>query len=785
LVWQQIETFLDRIDGARDQDDPHRRKLEALLKVANVVERRRAFDFGEVALSDAVVDALPAQYFDPTETEQSKTKATSALEGGGWSRDLRRWRLPGIDEVELAVGLLATTEVDLDDDEPEPPVALEKVRLPVRRQLFQRRADTGLEMVQLPSYPGSLDGSAMPYDIEADPDDDGDRSSLFSRRRRYKATMGQFEEDEEPVTSWSDLCACRRSGATADTVLYSGLGGLPAPASGGLAGEAQALLTLLAIGYPASIVAARLEQLSAAARTAATSGQVDAQVFRDAADVVDKEGAAQENLGAELRTAADYFGGNPIALENLAAAADALRADTGSTAARHALKTAATAAAPPAVLPAVLLQSVETGLLSTDLNDAAGARVAYPDGTLRILRTLEAAFATSWGAWLRWLVLRDRMVLEPVMRRFRLPFVDSVRALAHGGPTGLACEGLEIGQDVSVGADTVITAQPASLKSTLDDLAPGQVGVVGGGRPTALVLLGLGRMGDKLTLGVSPVRVSTASDGPGAPGVLAADEAILSTAPNLSTGELRRGEADDGPAADGLVHETVALWSRLRLVFGSKVIDNEAGGAGLVPEPASTPLESSTLFGKVPSFATVVVITGLSDAYWDRTEVEPQPRVARPGEILLVRGWAEPEWDQPGATVQAAVEVDRVFRTTGSMLARMKLDAAARLSTAPLDLDEDGVPCLPCGPEEDVMIMILQRSWMRRTLVSSITLRRDFVGFDSPCLATDRLLPVDVLARVLKKPASEVEGVPGVDRQQEFRAARDILTSWLRFGSDE
>lgn len=766
LVWQQVETFLDRIDGARDQDDPHRRKLEALLRAAGVVERRRALELGEPSLSDPVVDSLPTQYWDSAAEE---TKPTSSFDYpvrlGAWAKELRRWRIPGADEVELAVGFLATS-----DDGNE---AVDKVRLPAPQDVFRRRVNGSMEMVRVPSYPGSIVLPGIGDPETAD--------SLFPKDARRDATMDQT--GEEHVLAWSALCTMRRSGAGGNDVLHTGFGGQPPPSTGGLAGQALAILDGLRTGTPPQIAAVDLNRLAAAARAAAGAKQADAQVLRDAGEVLDKEGFRQQGLPDELRAGAEYVAASPDDLRELAAAADALRVDVSSSARRERLRQAARAVAPPVTLPPLFRSRVEAGPLRADLDDAAGARIAYPDGTLRVVRALEWAFAATWGPWLRWLSFRNGSVLEPLMARFRRPFTTSVRALVQGGSTGLACEGLTVGQNATVGADTVITAQPASLRATLDDLRPGQVGVAFGDRPAALVLLGLGRVGEQLSLGVSPLRVSTAQ-GPGTPGVLAAGEPVLSHSPGLSAGELRRGESDDGPASDGLVQETVGLWSRLCLVFGAVTVEQELGGAAL-PDPSPAPLEDLALFGQVPALATFLVIAGAPEAYWDRTEDEPEPRVARPGEILLLRGWAKPEGDQEGATVQAAMEVERVFRTTGSMLDRMDLGSAARLSTTPLDLDAVGVPKLVCGPEEDVIVVLLRRSWMRRTLVTDITLRRDFAGFDSPSLATERLLPVEVLTHVLGRPESEVVGVPGVDREFEFTAALETLKGWLRFASDE
>ena len=60
-------------------------------------------------------------------------------------------------------------------------------------------------------------------------------------------------------------------------------------------------------------------------------------------------------------------------------------------------------------------------------------------------------------------------------------------------------------------------------------------------------------------------------------------------------------------------------------------------------------------------------------------------------------------------------------------------------------------------------MMLLKRSWQRKKLVGEVTLRRDFLGFDLPSLATERQLPGGVLDRVLD---------PGRAHQRRRRGTR-------------
>ena len=105
LSWQKIETLLERIEGARDQDRPHLNKLEALLRVARVVEHQRALQFESRPLSDPVIDRLPASWLNPAIRLVADLDREQA-----WSPEFRGWRIPGSDEQELAVANLAMPE---------------------------------------------------------------------------------------------------------------------------------------------------------------------------------------------------------------------------------------------------------------------------------------------------------------------------------------------------------------------------------------------------------------------------------------------------------------------------------------------------------------------------------------------------------------------------------------------------------------------------------------------------------------------------------------------------
>ncbi|SDZ14992.1 hypothetical protein SAMN05444365_10632 [Micromonospora pattaloongensis] len=795
-AWQQVETSLEQIDGARDADDPHRRKVEVLLRVAGVVERRRAVADPEGALSAPVVDALPQQYWD-VETEKM-------LAVDGWDPALRAWRVPGTDELELAVAQLRVT---LSNDD-EPKVTLhDEVRLPRPRSIFTRSPGKGQPpaLLVLPAYPGVgsapiVGPSGRNVDVAADPKGgdhgrSGDRVSLFCQARRRDATMSGVpflslgDADEEPdeppeaVVAWGTLCARRRSAPRNDVKLTIAPSS-PPPATGGLVTAATTVLDGLRTGILTPFTAApALASIAAQARAVAAALPGDGEVLTEAAAEL-KELGCRTFLPDSVADAAAALRGSAAAWTALADAADDVRLKSSADS-RRAMADAIEAVA-AAGEPELLATPVESGPLRADLDDATAARIGYPDGTLRQLRLLEATFASSWRGRVRWFADRHRLLLDGLAARFRAPSVLGVRALVNGGDTGLLYTGLTVGEDATVGSDTLTTAQPASLVPSLSELEPGTVGIVTGERPAAAVIVGLDRRADRLALVTTPLRVSTTPGPPGSPGIVAAGSTISSVATALADTELRLGEAAAGPHADGPVHEAVGLWSRLCLVYGRGVIDAEIRGSAAlrtVPEPSTVPLQAMPLHGSVPAFATSLVLARLRPELWTGTPAGRVPLIARPGELLLLRGRAAPDPDTgtPGPMVQGVVEVDSVVRATASLVDRMDTSAAAILASDPAALPgPDAGSCLVCGPQEDVAVVVLRRSWLATALVGEVTLRRDFPGFDVPSLATGRLLPLDFLAEVTSRSSAELAGPPDVDRAEEFAAALEVFRGWTR-----
>ncbi|MFO1026470.1 MAG: hypothetical protein U1E70_14950 [Acetobacteraceae bacterium] len=795
LAWQQIETFLDRIEGAQNQDRAAANKVAALLRVAQVIEHQRAARYDVKYLCDPFIDRQTTQ----------------------WDRDYRKWRIPGTDELELAVGSLATN----DDDG-----ALESVVLFPPADLFEvsvepsdpRAAEAvdGMVTVRLPSYPASgnqtIFGTPIDYTVPGaliapppalDIEEEDDTTSLFSRDARKQAAT-DVDRTQDRVRSWSDLCRTRRgvrAGAAESEVKGCGGSTPAAPQLWQASFDAQARAIVAATRantlYPNAT--GILGTVASAARNAITIGSADAAALTAAKEVLAKEGTQSETLLPAIETAESALGGQPNLFRDVAAAADALGAAVQSppmgwpvasatqtlrnqraTTLIQALDRLAPILAP---LPLFLLPP-EDGAMAEELDRAVKSRIGYPDGSLRTLRALETTFLATWPTRLFWLRQRYDLVLRPIVTRVRAPFIAGLRALLRGGPTGLPVQGLDLRTQAPVGGETLSLEQPASMGPALDVIEVGHVGMLMQDRPTAAIILGLASSGGRIELNTLPLSVSVAptSDAPGSPGLVPGGQEILTYVPGsgFTDGELRAGEANAGPAWDGLMRQTLSLWSRLALVFGRSRIDGEIAPTHL-PDPSSAPLQTLALYGEVPAQASTIVISALPSGFWNRVAPDdPVPLLGRPGETLLLRGRGEPDAEgAAGQMRQSVVEVDSVFRTTGSMLRQMDTSSAALLSAVPAEGAASACPALVCGPEEDVVVLLLKRSWQRKKLVSDVTLRRDFLGFDLPSLATERLLPEGVLDRLLD--AGERISDGGVERGEEFAAALETLAGWTRY----
>lgn len=797
-VWRQVEAMVDRLETARQEDDVPRAKTESLLVAAGVVERRRlAAGAGSVPLSDPVVHRLPTTGWDPDTGE--------AVVVDAWDPVVRLGRLPGTDELELAVADLETVAFPLPLAEVSGPLVLDQVRLFPSRATFEVELDGVRQMLRVPSYPGGENPLQAPGSVVLE-----DVPSLFPLEDRHAATtyVGDGEAEPPPfVGTWTALALARRVRLPGEpdpppyTTDAAGAGS--APLTSTLLDRAQALVADVLLGFPAQLPGAHSSvatELASAARGAAGAPDTDAEDLRASADLLESEGvdAPDEGLVEALETAADTLSASPEALLAVADAADALAAalvgaplglpapgpvvaDRGAQAA--ALGAALAALPSPGSLSGLLALPVELGALGREIDAVVAGRLAYPDGSLRILRTLELTFARWWPGLLRWMRLRSRPggALDRTLEAFLQPFVDGLAAMVEGTDGGFGVDGLELAVPVTHGASLLPVDAPASLVPVLTRaVEAGQVAGLPGARPAAALVLGLGRDGDRLTVLTAPLRVSLASpeDAAGAPGLVEAGTPLGGPAPPLSAPDLRRGLASD-PGRDGPVEQAVALHGQLALLLGRTRLDARLG-AVRVPDPAGPALHSIVWHGEVGPSTSAFVLLGAPEAWWDRTGGTPVPTLVRPGELLLLRGDVPPDSDE-GATgvpaVQTVLEVDRAVWVPGSALDRLDLGHAALLATDPAALQAVGGPALLCGPHDDLVLLTARRTWQAAPLTGPVTLRRDFAGFDLASLAVGTPLGDDLVEQV----TGTRPGGPDIDRELELAAATGLLDDWTRY----
>ncbi len=817
LAWQEVETFVDRLDSAVDQDASHGKKTDALLAVAAVIEHQRAQRVEEhPTLSDPLIDRATLGF------------NLISL----WSDDYRKFRMPGNDEIEAAVAGLKSADPDLDKVPDEAKELEKRVQLLPRRALFEirleqddvrrERAPDGMFLLKVPSYPAAsaTAASIVPAMSAGVSIDEDEVKSLFSREARYRATMSSLvvqdsdseEDDDEPpdlfVKNWTTLCVERRlirQMALDSEVEYVGPSALPL-ISPELLSCAQVELAKVNEGTAngLNVVGVLSELRSAANATIGVLG-ADLGTLQTAVDVIDESGAETEALSGDLAAAVSHLEARVTHCQTVATECATLIANQANWLAAGASERTAMGApllqavinlASTSTLPTLFINDVEFSSVAAELTQEIHQRVAYPDGTLRVLRALEQGLRMVWPSRRRWFRLRYEQLLKRRFERFRRAFNQSLRALIVGGDTGLPIE-FSLDAEASVGAMT-LTTFPETLQSTLSALECGQVGVLLGDRKTAAVIMGVSLHGGRVELNTLPLRVSIAAGGslPGSAGIVPAETELSAMAPGLSQTELMRGKHAEGAAGDGLVEQTIALWSGQCLLYGWLDVERQLqANAGLsaqayserlVRDPSSAPLEDLVLHGTLPPRTSTFVLKGVGDAYWDHSTSAATPRFARSGEFLLIRGETAAEEGEPAVTVQGVCEVEQVLRISGTEFRQMDLNGVAQLSTTPIVADatcEAGgkYTQMPCGADENLIVITCKRLWLSDELASGISFRRDFEGFDLPSLAAEQLLPGRLMSYVLPTSLSTTLG--DVRRDDEFAGALSLLSEYTRFAS--
>ena len=703
-AWKQLDAFLDRVDGVAEQDAPHVQTMCALLPVFSVIERARGRATG-LALSPALASAPRG--------EGLPALSAASLAGG-------EARLPGVEELEFAVGTIGA-----DGDGKLTGTAM--LAGSVTLFAFRDEKHGGEVAVRVPTYDfGPLVASGLvPDAIDA---------GLFSTDQRRDAAESGIAE----MKTWSALRTERRDQLTtsAETVSLS------------------SQFDALTVGSSAS----DFDAVAVGASSRQSECLSDRNVLLQAKTTVEEQGA-DVSLTEALQRAADSLLGQATDYGTVATALQPPRTATQSTSALNSLKTTLRRADAPGVPGQLSLEMMLLDVAAgTGMEEAVAARLAYPDGSLRMLRTLEWSLRFHWVFRQRWFDVRNRTALAPLFRQVLTPFCDSLTRVLAGMSTGIPLVGV-----VTVVKDmpTQATALSVSPGADLGKVQAGHVAHVRGERPTLALVLGWevkGGTPEDKRLRIAPLNVSIAADAklPGVAGMVRSGTPVDGSAVSLSTQELMEGRAAAGPQADGVVQEVISLGTRLALVLG------QGGGAlGLVPPAVAAPYPGKT-FGLLPPVEVGATRLFLDGMPLESTSGSTKPvPVARPGELLLVRGA-----DDEGTWWQGVAQVDTVDVRTG---------AAARAD------DETAVTPTPvcCGDDEEVVVITLRDLQLPRTLVRDVTLRRDFQGFGGPCLATGVMLPIELDPGTANVTVQDGGVTKTVLRDPELRVAVSVLKGWL------
>jgi hypothetical protein len=765
--WQHVETFLDRIDSARETDQDYADKAQAMLQIAGAIEEERMIRTGtglDVPLE------IAEQRAGVRKTSELGDISPHAFEAKPPEAPAFKTRLPGAYDVELSVAPLKGI---LNDGGELKSDFTRYADLLVNPTLFSRFNDTT----------GTWDPVIAPgYDFGAWPAGDVFRlvdvdHGLFPVNHRVAAAqkgMADPDDTDSAIELWTALRNKRRSNLdqpTKDKALITVLG------------------TFLSSGKADDKTRQAIHDGAKRGSDACTKG----------ADAIDKL-AAGPLAGAvfpELPPSYDFpsvLKGASIELRSRAKAYQGLR---------DAVDAYGTGKTLPSGLPpwTALTQGLGTlqnygdiggnglyaaegvvvtfeskvladsrGAVGTVLDEAINARVEYPDGTLRILRMLEWTFRRAWEARKVWFRVRRIRYLEPLLTaRFLQTFLKSLASMYGSLPnlqTGIAFRArLAATAPLVTGAVTIKLAPGAHNKPLdLSGIDPGQVAVVEGdaGERRALAIL-LGpdsNAGGLQRLRISPARISMSGNLPPPSVAGLITQGKLDAGPvKLDDAGLRDGVASGSPGDDGVVEELVALWSRLCLVLGGDAVRvalkaTRPGSSGELPTfldrnlklPVQGPLETHAQ-------KLVLSVAAMKNAGLD-LDGTSKPIVARPGELLLVSGK-----DDKGHPWQGVVEVLSIVRTT------------------PDKVNDD--PVLPpaaskicCQGPGTVIVIQVKDTTFPVALTSGITLSRDFQGFGAPSLATGVLLPKDL------DPRNDGEEI-GPYRGPELKAACDILSGWM------
>jgi hypothetical protein len=715
-VWKQMETFLDRIASARDDDEPHATTMCALLPVFGVIEGARVRSVGYRL--DAALAATPG----------GANSAGAAIAAVGPAQLLSKARIPGSEDCEFAVAGYAAPADGEELPDPAPALMTRSVTLDRFRD-----AKHGDVTLRVPTYEfGDLAGAPM---LVVEIGDGG----LFPRGEREKAMNG----DEFAFTTWKALrdarvVAAQLTGADAARSLSSRLADLLRPEK-----------------YPPSL--AELLAIGGAARANAQQCRADRGVLDGARASLADAGVASEVTGA-IASASATMHQQSLDFDG---AADQLSSPKVETLGFddlwgvQARLVAAEGTPGPSGLP-LALERLDSAA-ATAMNEAIENRIGYPDGPLRQLRMLQWTLRFFWEHRKRWMAWRHQLVLAPLYAAYTGTYTSSLQRVLSGQASGIPLPADSItGRDALVGSTELALAGVPDLSS----LAAGQIVVVGGDRPTAAPVVDTlfdGRKLPPLRLKTTALAVSaeTGRNLPGVPGLIKVETPLGDRYRPLDEDELRRGENRQGRAADGVVQSLVAHRSRLALLLG------DAGAANRPAPPAMARpypgIHRFDLEGTIAPGANRLFLKTLPPAAASGNGTLLP--IARPGELLLLYGV-----DEEGEAWQTAVEVQQARKVTARE-ARAEEDGGA---TPP-------PPC--CADEQDVMVVELRSMQIPHELHGAF-LHRSFAGFGARSLMTGSVLPVqldgDTTSEIHVGP-----DVIRPHRDPELAAAVRVLDEWM------
>lgn len=706
-VWQQIETFLDRVDSLAEQDADHVTPMQVLLPVIDVIERarRRADGFG---LNPAVAVA---------------PRGVGLVAPMGLTFDPHR--VPGPEECEVAVAAHAVPDgassPSLGDD---PPLFL----MP-SVTLASFRDDKHATHVQLitPAYDfGRLDALVTLAGTF--------KQGLFPKDVRQKAVNGE----EFAMVKWSAVRAARVED------LRGAYKSADAPS---IAADLAAL--------PTNAPLDDYRRIGRRCAAAAAETRTDRDALRAAHDTLQRSGGDDQLIG-RLAAAADLLA-TVAGRYDAAATALGTRGFGDLVVHRGELVGQLVLADQPRGPGVALeLRRVDESASAT-LDTEVDARIAYPDGPLRMLRLLEQTLRFFWSARRAWMGRRHALLTRPLLTAYFAPWIDSLRRVVHGGDSGVV---------LPAGTHLAALAQVRSRELVLTGAVPepfpaaGRLLYLGGDRPTAAIIVD--RLGDGTRVAITPLTVSVEAGATlrGTPGLVAAGVPVGGDFPTITEVEWRRGRSRFGREADGVLEALLGHAGRLALLLGGPGGFKDRDDAPGVPAPYPA-IDHFAVEAPVAPSATRLFVTTIPSPAASGTG--DAAAIVRPGELVLVRGA-----DDDGVFWQTVAEVDRAELVTG---AEARADDAASANPTP--------PC--CADAAPVIVIHLRSIQLPTdvTLVRAIRLHRDFRGFGYRSLLARAVLPEVLDGETATIQVTDGATTKAVRRDPELKVAVRVFEDWL------